>query len=91
MLIKILGIFDLLAAAAIFALSFGLKIPQVIIVFFIIILLAKGSFIITKSIAAGLDLIAALVLILSFFLSVPQVLYFIAGILLLQKGFLSLL
>ncbi|HUS49010.1 MAG TPA: hypothetical protein VMZ91_02510 [Candidatus Paceibacterota bacterium] len=91
MLVKILGIFDLIAALLILALSFRLAIPQGIIIFFIIVLLAKGAFILTKSIASGLDLFAALVLILSLFYTLPYALFFIAAILLLQKGILSLM
>ncbi len=90
MLVKILGIFDLAAAFIIFSLSFGLNIPQGVIIFFIVVLLAKGSFVITKSIASGFDILAAIVLMLALFISLPKFLFIISGILLLQKGFLSL-
>jgi len=90
MLVKILGIFDLITACSILALSFNLAIPHGIIIFFIVILLAKGAFILTKSIASVIDLFAALILILSLFYALPYALFFIAAILLLQKGFFSL-
>ena len=82
MLIKILGIFDLIAAGILFLVSFGLNIPEAILIFIIAVLLLKGAFILTKSIASGFDLFAALILILSFYFSVPQPVYFIAGIIL---------
>ena len=91
MLVKILGILDILAAFLIFALSFGLNIPHGIIIVFIVILLAKGAFILTKSIASAFDILAGVILILALFFTLPQIIFFIPGILVLQKGILSLL
>ena len=90
MIVKILGIIDILAAILIFALSFKLNMPRTIMLIFIVILLAKGSFVLTKSVAAGFDLLAAIILILSFYFSIPQAIFLFAGLLILQKGFLSL-
>ena len=91
MLVKILGVFDLLAAGLLFALSFSLSIPHSIIIFFIIILFAKGAFILTKSIASAFDLFAAVILLLSLYFTIPKIVLIIAAILLLQKGFLSVI
>jgi len=91
MIVKILGVLDLLAAFLIFALSFGIGIPHWIIIIFIIILLAKGAFIFTGSIASVFDILAGVILIFGLFFALPQWIFFIPGILVLQKGILSLL
>jgi len=89
MLIKILGVFDILSSILLFVLSFSVAIPKAIILFFVVILLLKGAFILTKSIASAFDIFAAIILILTIYFAIPRPLFFIAGILLLQKGFLS--
>ena len=91
MLIKILGVLDLLAAIVLFILSFGVNLPSQIIIFFAVILLAKGAFILTKSVASAFDIAGAIVLILALFFVLPRPVFFIPGILILQKGFLSLI
>lgn len=90
MLVKILGIFDILAAFVLLALSFGLGIPSKIIIIFIVILFLKGAFILTKSIASIFDIFAAIILILALSYTLPRPLLFIPAILLLQKGLFSL-
>jgi len=89
MLVKILGVLDLMAAFLIFVLSFGFHPPELLVTFFVVILLLKGGFILTGSIASGFDLLGALVLFLSLYYSLPQIAFFIPGLLILQKGFLS--
>ena len=91
MLVKILGILDLVAAAIFFALSFKLSIPSSILIFFIVILFLKGAFILTRSIASAFDLFGAIILLLSLSFTIPKILLIIAAILLLQKGFLSVI
>ena len=91
MLVKILGIFDLLAAGLLFILSFNVSVPRGICIAFIIILLLKGAFILTKSIASVFDLAGVVVIVLSFYFDLPRLVFFIPGILILQKGILSVL
>jgi len=91
MLVKILGIFDVVAAFLLFAISFNLGIPKGIIIFFIIVLLAKGAFILTGSIASVFDILGAIILILTLFFTIPKPILLIPGLLILQKGILSLL
>ena len=91
MLVKILGVLDLIVAGILFALSFQIGIPRGIIIFFIVILFLKGAFILTKSIASGFDLFAAIILLLSFYFVIPRILLVIVAILILQKGFFSVI
>lgn len=91
MLVKILGIFDFVAAILLFVLSFGLKIPTSIIIFFIVVLLMKGAFVLTKSIASVMDIFAAIIFILAIYFTLPRLLLIIPAILLLQKGFFSII
>ena len=89
MLVKILGVLDLVAAALLFALSANLVIPDKVLIFFIVILFLKGAFILTRSIASAFDLFAAIILLSSLYFTIPKILLIIASILLLQKGFFS--
>ena len=91
MLVKILGGIDVLASLVLLALSFGLGVPEKIIIVFALLLFLKGLFILTKSIASAFDLIAFIVLITTLFVILPQWIYLITAFLILQKGIFSFL
>ncbi len=91
MLVKILGVVDLLAAILIFLISWSVSLPSTLVWVFIIILLLKGLFILGGDIASGFDLITGVILILCLYFTIPRVILLILGFFIFQKGFLSVL
>ena len=91
MIIKILGIFDLIGSVFLFILGWGFALPQFILTFFAIVFGIKSLFIITKDIASFFDLFACIMFVLSIFFTLPSGLLLVAGFLILQKGFFSML
>ncbi len=91
MLLKTLGIIDLIIGLIILLMVFGTKIPTSIMVVCIIILAIKGSFIITKDIASAQDILVVFVLVLNLIFAMPKIILLVAAFLMFQKGFVSLL
>jgi hypothetical protein len=93
MIVKILGILDLLAA--IFFWVFGLFgiIPQSIIFAFAFYLLIKGTiFLITaERFASILDIACGVIMFLAISFSMPEIVTILVALYLVQKGIFSLL
>ncbi len=91
MLVKILGVVDIIAALSFLMLIFGIHPFLQIILFSSGLLLMKGLFILTGDVLSVIDLFSSLMLILSIFFTLPAVLIWIPAFLLLAKGFVSFL
>lgn len=92
MILKILGIIDILTA--IFFWTFGILgiVPKSIILIFAFYLLIKGVvFLISADIASILDIVCASIIFISLNFVIPTFLVIIVAIFLLQKGIFSLL
>jgi len=91
MLVKILGVLDLIAGL-ILIFGSGIELPYFLLIILGIIFIIK-SFIggIPKDLGSLTDLGAGIVLILMIFISVHWIIGIILGILLFQKGFFSFL
>lgn len=90
MLVKILGIIDLLSSITFLMLTFGLTPWLQLILFCAGLLFAKGLFILQGNILSGLDLFASICLILSIFFALPAILIWILALFLMGKGIVSL-
>lgn len=88
MLVKILGIIDILAGAI---LIFGGEVPQTMLLIFGIIVIAKSFLGLPKDFASWIDLSCGIMLILFIFFSLPIWLGLIFGLLIFQKGIFSFL
>lgn len=88
MLVKILGILDLISS---FILIFALYkfFPSSIILTIGILVLLKSTLSLFQDVASWIDFFAGAILLLTLSGSVPWVVCFIAGILVLQKGIFS--
>lgn len=92
MLAKILGIFDLLTALALFLTALKVAIPMQLVVVLMIILLVKSApFITSFCIASLIDIVVAVVLLVNLFFSVPVLILLIAALAIFQKGAMSFL
>ena len=91
MLVKILGVVDIIAALSFLMLIFGIHPFLQIILFSSGLLLMKGLFILTGDVLSVIDLFSSLMLILSIIFTLPAVLIWIPAFLLLAKGFVSFL
>ena len=91
MIIKILGILDLIAAV-IFGLSYYFHFVPRGLMFFIAgyLILKGGIFLLTKDIASVIDVGCGVVVLVSVFFSVSMLVFIITLIFLLQKGIFSL-
>jgi len=91
MIIKILGILDIILGIFLFLAILKLIVTPVLLVgaFY---LLAKSIFFSLEKISLGnvLDFIVAAIIMLTVFAAMPGIVLFIAGIFLIQKGFFSL-
>jgi len=90
MLVKILGIIDLIAGL-ILIISISSSISQSILIFFGFILLIKSSFGLLKDFASWIDLVIGLIFLISIVISLPTILIVIIAILIVQKGIASFL
>jgi len=91
MIIKILGILDILAAISFWIFAFLGVIPKSIIMLFAFYLLSKGIFFLTsQDIASIIDVICAGAIFLSFSNPIPKFIVVLVALFLLQKGILSL-
>ncbi len=92
MIVKVLGIIDILAAVLFWLFAFFNIIPSTIVLILAIILLAKGLiFIISDHFASILDILSAILIFISLSFPMPKIITIIITIYLLQKGILSLL
>jgi len=89
MIIKILGILDIIAGFALFLHRF---LPENLIMFFGIYLLVKGiMFAMASDIISFVDIACAIAIIISLNVALPQLIISLAGIFLIQKGIFSLI
>ncbi|KKT25442.1 hypothetical protein J4408_01925 [Candidatus Pacearchaeota archaeon] len=89
-LVKILGMIDLIAAVLFLMLIFGIQQFYLAILFVSILLLIKGLFIFTGEIPLSMiDILSAIILFASIFLDIFPLLLWIPAFLLLAKGFMS--
>jgi len=92
MLVKILGIIDILAGILFWIFFFFHIIPQNVILLFAIFLLAKGAiFLASSDIASIIDIACAGIILVSLNLALPGFIIILISLFLLQKGVLSLL
>jgi len=91
MIIKILGILDILAALSFWLFAFFGFPPKSIVMLFAFYLLAKGViFLISLDIASIIDVICAGIIFLSFTTPIPKFIVILVALFLLQKGVFSL-
>jgi len=88
MLIKIFGIFDLIAGA-ILIFGVGANLPIQILLGFGIILLAKSCLGFLKDFASWIDFSAGILFLLSIIIPIPGIISLILGLLIIQKGIFS--
>ena len=89
MLVKILGLIDLVSALAFLMLAFNVQPWLQFILFCSGLLLLKGMFIFTGEPLSAIDLISSLILLISIFLSLPAIFLWAPAFLLLAKGIVS--
>lgn len=90
-LVKIMGIVDLLAAVLFWIFAFFGIIPKSGIMLIAFYLLIKGAvFLISADVASILDIVCSLLIFIALSFSLPKILVFIVVLFLLQKGFFSL-
>ncbi|MDO8623512.1 MAG: hypothetical protein Q7R52_04660 [archaeon] len=90
MLLKILGIIDILSGFMLLLLGFGLNISKIVLIIFGILLLIKSSLGFFKEIGSWIDLLSGIALIIGIFLDIGWI-NFIFSILMFQKGIFSFL
>jgi len=89
MIVKILGIFDIIAGILLFLLSIHIKL-SILLIPIAIIMMIKGLFVLMGDIASGADLIIGLMLYGSLFVILPKFLLVLGSIFIIQKGLFSL-
>ncbi|MBM3233659.1 hypothetical protein FJZ19_01045 [Candidatus Pacearchaeota archaeon] len=92
MIIKFLGILDIITAILFWLSGFFHIIPESIMTIFALYLLAKGIFfVISLDIASFIDILIAILIFLSFIVVFPKAIIFLITFYLIQKGIFSLL
>lgn len=91
MLLKILGLIDIISGIFFLLLAFGIQTNFFILWPFIVILGIKSSFILSKSIASVIDLCAVIILVITIFNPISNIFYIITAFFLIQKGAISFL
>jgi hypothetical protein len=92
MIIKILGLLDILSAFSFWLFAFFGFPPKSLIMLFAFYLLVKGViFLISADIASILDIISAGIIFLSFSFALPKFLVILVTLFLIQKGIFSLI
>jgi len=92
MIIKILGIFDLISGISFWLFAFFKIIPESFITIIAFYLIIKGLlFIIFKDIASILDIISGILIYLSLIIAFPQFVPILVTLFLIQKGIFSLI
>ncbi len=90
MLVKILGIIDVLAGA-ILMFGVGVNLPKIVFLIFGLILFIKSFLGLPKDFASWVDISCGILLLLSIFFSFPILIGVIFGLLVFQKGIFSFL
>ncbi|MBU4070053.1 MAG: hypothetical protein KJ646_03650 [Nanoarchaeota archaeon] len=90
MLVKILGLFDLIAGL-ILLFGAGFSLPNQMMIFFGMILLAKSCLGLLKDFASWIDFLCGLFFLISIIIAIPQAIGLILGILIIQKSIFSFL
>ena len=90
MLVKALGVIDLIAGLILTFVT-SINFPSHFLIVFGIILLVKSSLGFLKDFASWVDFLAGIIFLASIIISVPIVISLIFGLLLLQKGIFSFL
>lgn len=90
MLVKILGIADLMATALLLGLAFGFPFPLDMLVFISVCLFLK-ALISIFDIGGMIDMAVVILLLLSIFIKLPFWILLVAAVLIGQKGLMSLL
>lgn len=88
-MVKILGVFDILAATALVGVAYGVAIPQGLIITVAVYLFLK-ALIFLMDIGSLFDIIAGILLVLSLSITLPPLVLFILAGLIGLKGILSL-
>lgn len=92
MIIKLLGILDIISGMLFWLDGFFKIIPDSVIMFLVFYLIIKGLiFIISKDIASILDIISGVIIYFSLSYVLPAFIIIIVTLFLLQKGILSLI
>lgn len=92
MILKLLGILDVITAILFWLFAIFGIIPSSLILVLALVLLSKGIFfLISEHFASVVDIIIAAVMFLSISFHIPQVIAIILTLILLQKGVISLL
>jgi hypothetical protein len=92
MIVKLLGIIDIIAAIFFWIFGFFGIIPSTIIIILAILILAKGIiFVALEHFASVLDVISAIIIFISLNFLLPKVVIILVVLFLLQKGIFSLL
>ena len=92
MIVKILGILDIIAAIIFWLFGMFHIIPSNIILIVAFYLLIKGIiFLISLDVASILDVIVSVLIFISLNFALPKVIVFLIALYLVQKGILSLL
>jgi len=90
-IVKILGLIDILSAFLFLMMIFGMEVFIWLVIFCAFLLLIKGMFIFSGEMLSLIDLSAGLLLFLSIIFQPFTFLIWIASLLLVAKGFVSLL
>jgi len=91
MVVKILGILDIIAGASFWLFSFFSIIPESFILLCALYLIAKGIIFVTSLNAASiLDIISGIIILLALAVSLPTIIPVLVTLYLLPKGIFSL-
>ena len=90
MLVKILGVIDLIAGVI---LIFGgsLNFSSQVFLIFGVVLLVKSSLGLLKDFASWIDFLCGIIFLISVIISVPEIISLVFGLLIIQKGLFSFL
>ncbi|MBU4086492.1 MAG: hypothetical protein KKB21_02850 [Nanoarchaeota archaeon] len=91
MIVKILGIFDMLAALLFWVFGiFGIIPPNLILILAVYLLVKGLIFVISADVASVIDILVSLIMFLSLSFHIPQIIVITATLILIQKGAFSL-
>ena len=90
-LVKILGLIDLIASIIFLGMIFSIPLPFQLIIFIGGFLVLKGMFVMSGNIFSGVDLIAAIILFISVFFTPTTIILWIFSLVLMAKGAASFL
>ena len=89
-LVKILGVLDLIGAIIYLVQVFGIKVPYMAVLFIALLLFLKGLFVLKgEFVLSFIDLFAGIFLILSILFSLPIFILWIMSFLMIAKGVVS--